>query len=60
MKGIKKFGALVMAGTLAVGMTACGSASSKSTKTDSTKKETSNMKVAMITDYGDIDRKSVV
>lgn len=60
MKGIKKFGALVMAGTLAVGMTACGSSSSKSTstKTNSTKKEASDMKVAMITDYGDITDQS--
>lgn len=54
----KRVAAAVLAGIMALSLTACGGSSSE-TKTEETKSEaTSDMKVAMITDSGDITDQS--
>lgn len=55
----KRVAAAVLAGIMALSLTACGGSSNNEAKTEETKSEsTSDMKVAMITDSGDITDQS--
>lgn len=55
----KRVAAAVLAGIMALSLTACGGSSNSEAKTEETKTEsTSDMKVAMITDSGDITDQS--